>query len=147
MRLPTSLALLALAPFLALPSTAALAASSPTSTDLVGVEEVPGPGDADASGSADLKLNKGQGTVCYDLAWADVDGDVVAAHIHVGSSGVVGSVVVPLPAGGAGNGGSASGCTSVDKALIAAIRKNPSGYYVNVHSTVFPAGAIRGQLG
>ena len=43
---------------------------------------------------------------------------------------------------------SASGCTTgVDPALVKDIRKNPENYYVNVHSSVFQPGAIRGQLG
>jgi len=149
MRLRTSLVVLVAAATAVLPSAAAMAAGgAPSSTDLVGVEEVPGPGDPDASGFAALTLNSGLGTVCYDLSWADIDGDVVAAHIHVGSAGVAGPVVVPLPTAGAGGSGSSSGCVeNVDRDLVKAIRKNASDYYVNVHSTTFPAGAIRGQLG
>ena len=43
------------------------------STELVGSAEIPGPGDPDASGSADLTLNQGTRTVCYDLTWADIE--------------------------------------------------------------------------
>jgi hypothetical protein len=149
MRLRTSIAVLAVAPFLVMPSTAAVAAGgAPLDTDLVGAEEVPGPGDSNATGFAALTLNPGRETICFDLDWADIDGDVVAAHIHVGAAGVAGPVVVPLAGtSGPGSGGSASGCMDVDRALVVAIRRAPSDYYVNVHSTDYPAGAIRGQLG
>jgi hypothetical protein len=126
---------------------AAGAGGRPLSTDLNGAEEVPGPGDANASGQIDLTLNQGVGEVCYNMSWSDVDGDVVAAHIHVGSAGVAGPVVVPLPPGSSAGTGEVSACVDADRELIKAIRQNPSDYYVNLHSTVFPAGAVRGQLG
>ncbi len=53
----------------------------PLSTTLTGSAEVP-PGDADASGSASLTLNQGQGQVCFALTWENIDGTVVASHIH-----------------------------------------------------------------
>ena len=37
-------------------------------------------------------------------------------------------------------------CATADPALAAEIVANPSGFYVNVHTTPFPDGAIRGQL-
>ncbi len=43
--------------------------------------------------------------------------------------------------------GMLSGCVSADPVLIGQIIANPAGYYVNVHTTEFPAGAVRGQLG
>jgi CHRD domain len=120
----------------------------PFSTALTGAAEVPGPGDADASGTAFITLNQGQGEVCFDLSWTGIDGTVVAAHIHAAPAGVAGAVVVPLFTGVALAGtDSASGCVSgVSEDLIKDIRQNPENYYVNVHSTVFPAGAARGQL-
>jgi hypothetical protein len=42
--------------------------------------------------------------------------------------------------------GTSSGCADIDKALAADMLVNPQGYYVNVHTTSFPAGAARGQL-
>jgi hypothetical protein len=120
----------------------------PFSTTLTGAAEVPGPGDADASGTASITLNQGQGEVCFDLSWAGIDGTVFAAHIHVGPATVAGPVVVPLFTDVALSGtDSASGCVSASEELIKAIRQDPENYYVNVHSSVFPAGAVRGQLG
>ncbi len=74
---------------------------------------------------------------------------MTAAHIHVGSAVEARDVVVGLFTGAALSGtDSASGCVSgVSEELIKAIRQNPENYYVNIHSSMFPAGAIRGQLG
>jgi hypothetical protein len=114
---------------------------------LTGAAEVPGPGDPDASGTAFITLNQGQGEVCFDLSWAGIDGTVTAAHIHIGAPTVAGPVVVPLFAGSFEGTDSASACVSgVSEELIKAIRQDPENYYVNIHSDVFPAGAVRGQL-
>jgi hypothetical protein len=121
----------------------------PLATTLTGAAEVPGPGDPDASGTAFITLNQGQGEVCFDLSWAGIDGTVTAAHIHIGPATEAGPVVVGLFTDVALSGtDTASGCVSgVSEELIKAIRQNPENYYVNIHSDVFPAGAIRGQLG
>ena len=124
-------------------------AGRPLSTTLTGAEEAPGPGDANATGQADLTLNQGQNEVCFDISWADVDGTVFAGHIHVGAAGAPGPVVVTLFTGTFAGTDSVSGCAQdVDGELIKAIRHDPTAYYVNVHSRPnFPGGAVRGQLG
>ena len=121
----------------------------PLSTTLTGAEEAPGPGDPNASGQADLTLNQGQREVCFTISWADIDGEVFAAHIHVAPPGQPGPIVVTLFTGSFAGTDSVSGCAeNVDRELIKAIRQDPSAYYVNVHSRPnFPGGAVRGQLG
>jgi hypothetical protein len=43
--------------------------------------------------------------------------------------------------------GTSSGCMGgIAAALISQIRMNPTGFYINVHTSQFPNGAIRGQL-
>jgi hypothetical protein len=120
----------------------------PLSTPLTGAEEAPGPGDPDATGQADLRLNRGKERVCFDISWADVDGEVFAGHIHVAPAGSPGPIEVTLFTGSFAGTDAVEGCVEdVDPSLIKAIRKDPAAYYVNVHSQPdFPDGAVRGQL-
>jgi hypothetical protein len=134
------IALLALS-VIAAPAT--VANGRPLKAELSGANEVPGPGDPDGSGVARLRLNQGRHRICYRIAVSDIALPVTAAHIHAGADGVAGPPVVTF---GAFVDGSAEGCVTVERALVKAIRKNRSAYYVNVLNADFPDGAIRGQL-
>ena len=114
----------------------------PLSASLTGAAEVPGPGDPDGSGTAAVTVNRGRGQICYTLTVQGI-APSTAAHIHVGTPDVAGPVVVGLVPPTLGT---ASACAEVDRALGAAIAKNPQNYYVNVHNPEYPAGALRGQL-
>jgi len=114
----------------------------PLATTLTGAAEVPGPGDPDGSGTATIRLNVGQGEVCFELAVSGI-APATASHIHVAPAGVPGPVVVPLAPP---TSGTSSGCVAADPDLIKNIVKNPQDYYVNVHNAEFPGGALRGQL-
>jgi CHRD domain len=112
------------------------------STTMTGAQEVPGPGDPDGRGTARIFLLPDGRTLCYLLTATGIE-PATAAHIHRGSPTEAGPVVVPLSPPTFGVSG---GCTEIDPALHQAIRTMPSAYYVNVHNTPFPGGAIRGQL-
>lgn len=114
----------------------------PKTIQLSGGAEVPGPGDADGSGTAQLTLNHGQGQVCYDITVKDIQ-TPTAAHIHAGAAGKSGGVKVTFTA----KDGAWKGCVNADKTLIKDLMDNPANYYVNVHNAEFPNGALRGQLG
>jgi hypothetical protein len=114
----------------------------PLSATLTGAVEVP-PGDPGGTGTASFQVNAGQGQICYSLSVRHLQGTITAAHIHVAPAGKAGPIVVPLKAP---VGGTSSGCASVKRDLAKAILMHPAAYYVNVHTTVFPAGAVRGQL-
>ena len=91
------------------------------------------------SGSATVTIRIGQAQLCYTLTVSGLT-NVTAAHIHRASSG---AIVVPLAAP---TNGSSSGCLDVDKALLQEILSSPSAFYINVHTTSFPDGQIRGTL-
>ena len=83
-----------------------------------------------------------KGQICYILNISNTDPPTMA-HIHVGGPGQNGASVVTLqnPVGG-----SSGTCQPIAADVAQAILRNPGGYYVNVHTAVQPAGAIRGQL-
>ena len=111
---------------------------------LAGANEIPGPGDPDGSGTATFRMIRGSAVICFQLNVHGITLPATGAHIHQGAAGTAGPVVVPLTAPGAG--GTATGCVNSTRTLVAAILANPAGYYANVHTTDYPAGAIRGQL-
>jgi hypothetical protein len=128
---------------LALPATGSAKAAH-LHAHLKGATEVPGPGDPDGRGMAELRLNAKRGKVCYEIRTRKIDG-ASAAHIHAGKKGVAGDVVVALFAGSGGR--KLEGCVrDVAKSTIRAIVRNPKRYYVNVHNSGYPNGAVRGQL-
>lgn len=126
-------------------ATPAMAANGgrPLTTELTGEVEVPRAGDPDGEGIAKLRVNPGQGRICYTLKVMDIE-QAAAAHIHEAPAGEAGPVVVGLEAP---TDGSSSGCVQVERDLALDIIRNPENYYVNVHNASFPGGALRGQLG
>ena len=118
-------------------ATAAAQKSNSLHATLTGKAETP-KGDPDGRGTAEIKITGRQ--VCWEIKVSGVQ-KIVAAHIHKGSPGVAGPVVVPF-----GKVYKAKGCTTTTAAIAAAIEKSPSAYYVNVHNAKYPAGALRGQL-
>jgi hypothetical protein len=106
-----------------------------------------------ATGTFAVRLNHGQGTVCYDMSVSNLTTAPSMAHIHKGTSTENGPVVIHL----FGSGGAAAPATTsftisdfcqsgISQALIKDIIQNPQNYYVNVHTSTFPGGEIRGQL-
>jgi hypothetical protein len=141
MRRPTLLAALVLALVLiaAVPVVASEARTS-LEASLTGEKEVPGPGDPNGRGHADVTVYKAK--VCYELEVERIK-PATAAHIHRGAPGVAGPIVVELKAP---TDGSSEGCKAISEKLSKKLRDNPSHYYVNVHNNPYPDGAIRGQL-
>lgn len=103
-------------------------------------------GDPDAVGGMILVINPTRDTVCFLTRWSGIDGTVVAAHIHLAPAGSPGPVVVPLFSGSFEGTDQLRDCVPAN-GLADDILANPAAYYVNIHSTTYPPGAIRGQLG
>jgi hypothetical protein len=110
---------------------------------LVGANEVPaGAGSRVGSGEATFTINPGRGEICYNLAFSQDLGKVVAGHIHKARAGVSGPIVVPFTI----TGNPTTGCQAISRGLAVDIITDPSGYYANFHTSTYPKGAVRGQL-
>lgn len=133
---------------LTLMTSAAIAGAQTTlSTSLTGDEEVPSPGDKNGKGWITLTISP-DGTICYEGKVQAIGRQITGAHIHIGALGVAGAVVVDLdPFGADITGNKAEHCVTTTPEIAAQIIADPDAYYVNVHTTAYPGGAIRGQLG
>src|SRR3546814_10310429 len=104
------------------------------SASLSGAQEVPGPGDTDGSGNAEITVVDAVDNVCYEINVAGIS-PANATHIHRGAIGVAGPPVVTLEAP---TDGETQGCTQAPEAIADEIEANPAGFYINVHTADFP---------
>jgi hypothetical protein len=90
------------------------------------------------------RSNIGQGRICWKLTVTGL-ADVTAAHIHYGTGPNMNQIAVPLALPTPFTG-TATGCANAARALVKQILVKPGNFYVNVHTTTYPAGAISGTL-
>ncbi len=78
----------------------------------------------------------------YSISWQNLTGTVTNMHFHLGAPGVPGGVELPIP------GPWSSPQIGTNIALNAAQEQNLLAglWYVNVHTTTFGGGEIRGQV-
>lgn len=133
------------------------------SAELDGRSEVAAPGSQRIAGDPDGRgeayvfgIDGDPTTLCYVLTVDRVaeleqaPGNGRAAHIHRGAAGSNGPVEVNLAWP---QDGQAADCLTegeagkgLDPGEVQQILANPDAFYVNVHNTEYPGGALRGQL-
>lgn len=106
--------------------------------------ENPSPAGRMETGSAELQLHS-DNTLSYHIMISNLAaGDAITAgHLHTGDAITNGSVILNLNP--VFTNGMATGVVTVDRqSLVDSIKSGA--VYINLHTTLFPAGLIRGQL-
>lgn len=110
--------------------------------DMTGAQVVGG-GDPDGSATAEVSVSDNLNQICYDVNDIHGIGPVTGVMIHRGAPGTNGPVVLTMKQA---NEGGWKGCTRRSEWVEDSIDKNFTSYYVQIHTSEYPNGAIRGQL-
>ena len=124
-----------------------LAAAGPGPTPATPTGDPDGTGRAaftfDITNAADTVVGA---QACWDITYSNITGTPSAAHIHRGAVGIAGPVVVIAPSLPNLTATGTTGCVTIAGTLATEIMTTPANFYINVHTSDFPTGAIRGQL-
>ena len=138
--------------------------------ELNGYNEMPLTLSTPGNGSFHAAINRSEQTISYRLTYADTEGTVQQAHIHFGrefvSGGVSAFLCTNLGNGPAGTQACPAAPATVTGEIGPADVIGPAGQgiaagqfdeladamrsaatYANVHTTLYPGGEIRGQIG
>lgn len=126
--------------------------------------QVPDGGDPRGRANTTMRLDPGREIVCLRTDWRGLAGDVTAIHLHRGPAGRNGPHHIEIlnDESLAGDSNRVEFCVRVTGGhhaqaegheggggagdRIQEVVDNPAGFYLNVHSTAYPKGAVRGQL-
>ena len=109
-----------------------------------GAQEV-GPTMSSSVGNAFLTYDSASKMLCYAISYTGLDGDETAAHFHGPSSAGENNAVLFNINAISGVGSPKADCVGPFGARAqAALRQGK--IYINVHSSLYPGGEIRGQV-
>ena len=119
------------------------------SVSMNAAQEVPAGGDPDGTAIGTLTVNDATGLISWSFTYANLATPLAAMHIHgpVGPVGVGAGVYVSLGVVTTGGAGTLINTLTTSVANAVAINAIPTNFYVNIHNTAYPSGAVRGQLG
>lgn len=104
---------------------------------------VAGAGNPDGYAIAQITVTEDTDAICYNIRNVRNIGTATGAHIHRAPAGENGPVIVPLERG---EGDGWDGCIESSDLTGEMLSADPTMFYVQIHTSEFPAGAIRGQL-
>ena len=103
-----------------------------------GLQETP-PNASPGTGFGSFTYDTITNDLAYNIIFSGLVAPETAAHLHAAPPGVPGPIRVPLPLGSP-KIGNATLSASQEVELLGNL------FYVNIHSTAFPGGEIRGQM-
>lgn len=110
---------------------------------LTGAEVVGARGDTDGYAKAELSVSDEANQICYDLNDVRGIGTITSAGIYRGGKGANGRVVIQMREA---NEGGWKNCVGRAEWLEDSVERSSGAYYVQVNTSEFPSGAIRGQF-
>lgn len=97
-----------------------------------------------ATGNGAVSINAAGTQALVTMNWAGLTGNATAGHIHNGRSGVNGPVICNLSPAVAATGSVVDALCNLSAAQATALRQGQ--LYLNLHTSMFPGGEIRGQI-
>ncbi len=118
-----------------------------TNLPIDGLQEVP-QRQTSGNGTMDVVYNKDLRTLSYTIRWNSLTGPVVQAHIHgTAPKGVAAGVLQDWTASISKTvAGTYTGTVLIDGVVFTEEDLLLGRYYVNLHTALYPAGEIRGQI-
>jgi CHRD domain len=113
---------------------------------LTGAEVVnPNGGDPNGSANITMRVNRVKGRICFVLTYKKLSGHVTGAFLHKGSEGEIARPIVTLFEGD--HASPVQACVhDLRKRIVKRLKRKPDAHYVDVDTSKYPDGAIRGQL-
>lgn len=105
------------------------------------------PNNSPATGTFQITYHTDTKVLELDMSWKDLVGTVTASHIHgPASPGVNAPVIIPLFSLGQDTNPFEADLVTTSYASFDEAALLDGLYYINIHSSVYPGGEIRGQI-